>query len=62
MTAALQAALSALAGAGAIADVAPDSTPTILGYVPWALPVIGLALLWLVRARRPKAPPPHDTA
>lgn len=52
-------ACHAALGHGVFSDVAPDSTPTILGYVPWALPVLGLALLWLVRVlrARAKAPP-----
>jgi len=57
VTAAWILAITAVADAGAIADAGADSTPTILGYVPWALPVLGLALLWLMRRTRPKAPP-----
>ncbi len=44
-------ACMAVASAIVLGDVAPDSTIPILGYVPYALPPLGLGLILYLRAR-----------
>ena len=39
-----------------LGDLAPDG-PELIGYLPWALPPLGLGLLLYLRARQRARPP-----